>query len=118
MHNSTSHTKQVERLDITNMELHSLPRSPPLRRQVAVGAATIDDTMMKISNDYTSSSNADILKATNLLRRGKFTHPRARQMAAAARYGWRFTNDDVFRPEDWMESLSVTWNRERYSLEK
>lgn len=80
--------------------------TPKLRRHFTVAASSLDDEMKLVYLDLSHRSNNDISIATRGLKRGKFRHSRARQMAAAARYGWKFTPEDTFRPEEWMNKVS------------
>ena len=84
-----------------------------LRRSFAICPTSVDDYMKHVSFDLSHKSNQDIVKTTNALKSGKFTHPRARQMAAAARYGWKFSTNEAFHPELWTESLVSAWNNQR-----
>lgn len=83
-----------------------LPSAVPiLRRSLALFPRSVDDMMKKISFDPKSSSNSDIILITSHLSKGRFKHPRAKQMSAAARYGWKFTPQEAFCPEHWMASV-------------
>lgn len=85
---------------------------------------TIDHIMRKPTLNLHCWTNRDVVETTKALSTGKFTHPRAKQMAAAARYGWNFTADDALNPEDWLnqlayssQTLSESRRREGYSAE-
>lgn len=76
-----------------------------LRRQQAITGIKIDDYMFSLGCNLSCPSNADIVSSSRGLARGKFRHPRSRQMAAAARYGWKFTPMDAKHPENWRDAI-------------
>jgi len=78
-----------------------------LRRTKALGKLTKNNYLCKSDLDLTSSSNKDIILTSNALKYGKFKHPRARQMAAAARYGYKFYPHEAQYPEVWLDKLSM-----------
>lgn len=88
-------------------------RSHKLRRCLAICDLSVDGQMCLREFDYNCSSNKDILLATHGLTTGVFRHPRARQMAAAARYGWKFTPDQSSCPEDWMNDIRIAHSYNR-----
>jgi len=77
-----------------------------LRRTVAIYPATLDAFMSHACYDLRDASNNDIVVTTAILKRNIFKHPRAKQMAAAARYGWKFSSLDAFYPENWANALA------------
>lgn len=77
-----------------------------LRRTLALIPRNIDQEMSCCYYSKTCDSNKDIMITTSSLSRGKFKHPRAKQMAAAARYGWVFTPEQAQHPEDWLNRVS------------
>lgn len=72
---------------------------PVLRRQF--GCDKIMDSTMKMNRhlDLDHISNLDVRNTTRLLLTQKYRHPRARQLAAAARYGWYISPEQAYRPE-------------------
>jgi len=81
-----------------------------LRRSVAAYPQTEHDWQKLVYLDLNHSSNHDIAALTRALKKGKFRHPRARQMAAAARNGWVITISDAFVPGDWNERVRQILN--------
>jgi hypothetical protein len=80
---------------------------PVLRRSLTICPRTLDDQMRMCYLDFSHRSNRDILSFTRSLKTGKFRHPRARQMVAAANYGWLFERRQAFRPEEWVDTIVV-----------
>ena len=76
-----------------------------LRRQRAIIGTKIDDYMFSLGCNLSCQSNADIVSSSRGLASGKFRHPRSQQMAAAARYGWKFAPMDTKHPENWRETI-------------
>jgi len=76
-----------------------------LRRSFAFVPHSIDEWMKKKELDMASPSNTDIKTTTELLKTQKYRHPLARQMAAAARYGWYVSPDHAAFPENWKNAI-------------
>lgn len=98
-----SHSKTI--ILLTMDSINDIPPRPKLRRSVAVVPKSQDDEMRRVDCDLHHSSNQDLVSATEGLRRHKFRHPRARQAAAAARYGFVFTHEEVFN-HSWKDRLA------------
>lgn len=77
-----------------------------LRRCLARIPNNVDQEMKLVFFDMESSSNSDISATTNCFRKQVYRHPRARQLAAACRYGWVVTPAEGYRPEEFMSRLS------------
>lgn len=81
--------------------------SPKLRRSLSVFVpGTVDGQMSRGDLDLESRSNKDLTVMKNVLLQGKFKHPRAKQMAAAAKFGWMLDYQDCLKPEYWLERIS------------
>lgn len=93
----------IYQLLIINM---SLPQSR-LRRQLTIFSTSLPSYYGKIWLDRDHQSNFDLISINNGLRKGKFKHPRAKQMAMASRNGYTFTPDEAFYPEEWLNNLSI-----------
>lgn len=78
-----------------------------LRRTLSYYVSSVDDYMSRKEYDMSHSSNSDYLFTTAQLLKGKFKHPRALQMQAAAKYGWKLGLNDCYHPEHWMSTISV-----------
>jgi len=82
------------------------PNPPRLRRCFAVVPNSVDQEMKLAFLDLKSTSNSDICATTACFRRQTYHHPRARQLAAACRYGWIVTPAEAYMPEEFMSRLS------------
>jgi len=82
------------------------PNPPRLRRCFAICPNSVDQEMKLAFLDLESKSNADICATTRCFRRQTYHHPRARQLAAACRYGWVITPAEAYMPEEFMSRLS------------
>lgn len=89
-----------------NSQIHP----PRFRRTTTLFPGNVDDYMKKIWLDFTSFSNSDIITTTQLLRTGKYSHPRLKQLAAAARYGYMICPEEAFQPELWLDNLQSCHN--------
>jgi chromatin remodeling complex protein RSC6 len=77
-----------------------------LRRCFACMPNSVEQEMKLVFFDMKSSSNSDISATTECFRRQVYRHPRARQLAAACRYGWMVTPTEGYIPEEFMSRLS------------
>lgn len=77
-----------------------------LRRCFAIVPNSVDQEMKLAFLDLESHSNADISVTTECYRKQTYRHPRARQLAAACRYGWIVTPTEAYKPEEFMSRLS------------
>lgn len=82
------------------------PCAPRLRRCFAIVPNNVDQEMKLSFLDLANRSNKDIRTTTECFRRQNYRHPRARQLAAACRYGWVVTPLEAYKPEDFMSRLS------------
>lgn len=89
-----------------------------LRRSLSIIPQDVDMYMKRIYLDLKDKSNLDIRHTTNNLLKGKFKHPRANQMSAAARYGWKISPNEAFKPEEWIENIRITHSISSYIQRK
>lgn len=91
----------------------NFPPVPKLRRSLSeetIRRSSVEEYMVGRSLDLSHSSNFDLTKLRDLISRSKFKHPRAKQLAAAARAGWLITASEYFDPV-WLNERIVTyWN--------
>lgn len=97
--------------DIKKMEQseNKVERSPGilrLRRCFACMPNSVDQEMKLVFFDLKNSSNSDISATSACFRRQTYRHPRARQLAAACKYGWMVTPTEAYAPEEFMSRLS------------
>lgn len=81
-----------------------------LRRTLSICPDTREGWQNLVYLDHSHGSNKDIQTLNNALRTGKFRHPRARQLAAAAKNGWTITVEDMFIPGHWVDRVREIHN--------
>jgi chromatin remodeling complex protein RSC6 len=77
-----------------------------LRRCFACMPSSVDQEMKLVFFDLKNISNSDISATSACFRRQTYRHPRARQLAAACKYGWMVTPAEAYAPEEFMSRLS------------
>lgn len=98
--------KNVKEMEQSESKIDCSPGILRLRRCFACMPTSIDQEMKLVFFDMKSSSNSDISATSACFRRQTYRHPRARQLAAACRYGWMVTPTEGYAPEEFMSRLS------------